>query len=239
MDIAHYYDRHWEDLPEGRVDYSRLQMIIDAVPPGVHALETGCGPGFLAAKLVEKGVDLQCTEVSHTGTERTRARGVRAQRVDLDTEPLPFPDGEFEYVIANSNLEHLFFIHRHVAECLRVLRPGGTFIWMVPNIGHWRHRWLLLRGRFPYLAESPTDLYHIRYMTMADARQTIEEGGGRVTAVRGHAGMWVRSLYPKPLRGLWRIPVAGEWFKSGYEALVRLRPSFFARYLYIEATKST
>lgn len=212
-------------------------MIIDAVPAGARALETGCGPGFLAKRLVDKGVDLQCTEVSHAGTERTRARGVRAQRVDLDVEPLPFPDAEFDYVIANSNLEHLFYIHRHVAECLRVLRPGGRFIWMVPNIGHWRYRWLLLRGRFPYLPETPTDLYHIRYMTLADARDTIGQGGGRLVIVRGHAGLWVRALYPRPLRGLWRLPLVGGLFRGAYEGLVRLRPSFFGRYLYLEAEK--
>ena len=147
MDLRDYYDNHWTHVPEGGVDYSRLRMVLDVLEPGEKVLDSGCGPGFLAALLAENGVDVVGTDVSAVGPERTRARGVEAWQVDLDTEPLPFRDGEFDAVIANSNLEHLFFIHRHIAELVRCVRPGGKFIWLVPNIGHWRYRlWLLARA---------------------------------------------------------------------------------------------
>ena len=81
------------------------------------------------------------------GPERTRGRGIDAQQVDLDTDSLPFADGAFDAVVANSNLEHLFYMRRHVSECARCVQPGGKFIWLVPNIGHWRLPALAARGR--------------------------------------------------------------------------------------------
>lgn len=227
MDLRSYYDNHWTHVPEGGVDYTRLQLVLDGLEPGEHVLDSGCGPGFLAALLQEHGIDVVGTDVSRVGPERTRARGVDARQVDLDTEPLPFPDGSFDAVVANSNLEHLFFLRRHVRECARCVRPGGKFIWLVPNIGHWHYRLWLLRGRFPTIPNAPTDEYHIRYITAHEARELIRDAGLTEVALRGHAGTWCAGLYPRVFRARPTAALAARL----YAPLVRLRPSLFARYL--------
>jgi methionine biosynthesis protein MetW len=217
---------HWTHVPEGGVDYSRLQMVVDALEPGERVLDSGCGPGFLAELLARHGVDVVGTDVSAVGPQRTRARGIEARQVDLDTEPLPFSDGEFDAVVANSNLEHLFYMRRHVRECLRCVKPGGKFIWLVPNLGHWRYRLWLLAGRFPYVPEGPTDEYHIRYTTAHEAKKLLRESGVRRITLRGHAGTWCR-LYPRLLVNRF----TKRYFDLVYAPLVRLWPSLFARYL--------
>jgi methionine biosynthesis protein MetW len=233
VDLRDYYDDHWTHVPEGGVDYSRLQFVIDGLDPGEKVLDSGCGPGFLAAMLRDHGCDVTCIDVSRVGPERTRARGVEAQQVDLDTEPAPFEDGTFDTVIANSNLEHLFYMRRHLKELSRLVRPGGKFIWLVPNIGHWRYRLWLLFGRFPYIPESPTDEYHIRYVTAYEGRRLLGDAGLTNIRLRGHAGTWVRGLYPRVLVN----KHTKRYFDPPYEALTRFRPSFFARYLCFYATK--
>ena len=59
MDLRDYYDEHWTHVPEGQVDYSRLQYVVDALEPGERVLDSGCGPGFLAELLARHGVDVE------------------------------------------------------------------------------------------------------------------------------------------------------------------------------------
>jgi methionine biosynthesis protein MetW len=227
MDLRDYYDNHWTHVPEGGVDYSRLQYVLDYLEPGERVLDSGCGPGFLAAMLRDAGMNVVGTDVSRVGPERTRARGIDAQQVDLDTDPLPFEDGAFDAVVANSNLEHLFYMHRHIKELVRCVRPGGKFIWLVPNIGHLRYRLWLLAGRFPYVRDSPTDEYHIRYVTAYEGKKLLHDAGVEQIQLRGHAGTWVSGLYPRILVNRVTKPT----FDRIYEPLVSFRPSLFARYL--------
>lgn len=233
MDLQDYYDHHWTELPEGEVDFDRLRMIVRHVEPGTRVLEAGCGPGFLAKLLKDRGADVIGTDVSRVGTERTARRGVPTRHVDLDTMTLPFADESFDTVVCNSNLEHLFYLDDNVAECLRVLKVGGTFIWMEPNTGHWRYRLWLLFGRFPYIPNSPTDPYHIRHVTAYELRRHCVRNGLVVQELLGHAGLWCRALYPSWFyaRGVARV------VHAVYPALVRLRPSVFARYLFVRAVK--
>jgi methionine biosynthesis protein MetW len=216
MDLIDYYDQHWTELPEGDVDWDRLQMIVSRVNAGDRVLEAGCGPGFLAKLLADKGAHVVGTDVSHVGARRTAARGIETHHVDLDTMRLPFPDEHFDTVVCNSNLEHLFYLDRNVAECLRVLRRGGTFVWMEPNSAHWRYRLWLLFGRWPYIPNSPTDPYHIRHLTAYELRRHCARNGVQVVETRGHAGSGARDsiragLAPRhrPARRP-RLPAAGS-----------------------------
>src|SRR5206468_11671408 len=90
MDLVDYYDKHWTELPEGDVDWDRLQMIVSRVRPGDLVLEAGCGPGFLAKLLKDRGARVIGTDVSQVGARRTAARGIETHHVDLDTMRLPF-----------------------------------------------------------------------------------------------------------------------------------------------------
>ena len=107
-----------------------------------------------------------------------------------------FADEHFDTVVCNSNLEHLFYLDRNVAECLRVLKRGGTFIWMEPNSAHWRYRLWLLAGRWPYIENSPTDPYHIRHLTAYELQRHCTRNGLVVRELIGHAGLWCRPIYP-------------------------------------------
>ena len=199
MDLVSYYDSYWSAKDDG-VDYARLGLIIRRIEAGENVLEVGCGPGMLAMKLKEKGAQVTGVDLSRLAIERAVKKGIIAIQVDLDTQPLPFVANSFDAVVSDSALEHIFFSRRAIEECVRVLRPGGKFILLLPNVGHWILRLALLMGRFPYVKNSPTDETHIRFYTVYEAKRICKGLGLQVEAVDGSASLWVENFYPPLLR---------------------------------------
>jgi SAM-dependent methyltransferase len=106
-------------------------------------LELGCGNGRFASLLlprVDWGIDLNPREI-----ELCAARnGLYGRLSCMDARRLIFADGVFATVFANCVVEHIPDLDRVLAECRRVLRPGGALIATVPLIEMNRH--LLFRG---------------------------------------------------------------------------------------------
>jgi SAM-dependent methyltransferase len=107
--------------------YDRLlgAAVAEAVGPAIDAelgdarrvLDVGCGGGRLTARLGAVGID-PCPP------SRPRvaplARAVAAA--------LPFADATFDAVVSSCSIKHWPDRHAGMAECRRVLRPGGRLI---------------------------------------------------------------------------------------------------------------
>jgi ubiquinone/menaquinone biosynthesis C-methylase UbiE len=97
-----------------------------------RVLDAGCGGGGMPVSLAEEadtvvGIDL---------TPRYRDAGVRLGRelgranlafAQADGTALPFHDATFDVVLSHAVIEHVADAARYLAECARVLKPGG---WM-------------------------------------------------------------------------------------------------------------
>lgn len=220
MNLVEFYDAYWRQADD-TFDIERLDLIARRVTAGANVLEVDCGPGVLARIMQERGAQVIGTDLSIVAVERARAKGIVAQQVDVDTEPLPFDDASFDTVVSNSMIEHRFFPEKSFDECMRVLKPGGKFIVCLPNIAHWLCRWWILTGRFPYVENSPTDMLHIRFFTVPDVKRLCKERGLRVLEVDGSASLWAKDFYPRWIRS--------RRLRGLYSKLAHLYPSLFAR----------
>jgi SAM-dependent methyltransferase len=134
--------------PDGRLA-GRLTQLADAasyhVRPRGRILDLGCGTGDLARHL--SGVGFQVTGCDVSASMLTRAAAtdsagaVEWVRLNPDWQVLPFADGAFDSVVASSVLEYVGSPAVVLAECTRVMRPGGVVLVTVPDLTH-PVRWL-------------------------------------------------------------------------------------------------
>jgi SAM-dependent methyltransferase len=98
------------------------------IPP---VLEIGCGNGRFTSLLlphVDCAVDINPRAVQHCAGRN----GTYHHLTCMDARHLAFGDGAFSTVFANCVIEHIPDLAGVLAECRRVLRPGGAFITTVP-----------------------------------------------------------------------------------------------------------
>ena len=97
-------------------------------------LDIGCGPGFLLREFRDRGWEVHGTEFSVQSA--AHARDVLQLPISVgDVNNLKFQDGNFDAVVMWHVLEHMIDPQATVAQVARLLRPGGTFLCAVPNLG--------------------------------------------------------------------------------------------------------
>lgn len=173
---------------------------------GGRLLDLGAGRGeFL------HGFALQGFQA--TGIDRSRPKQPRFSETivcaDYEKNPLPFADASFDVLFNKSVLEHVFEVSRLLAECHRVLAPGGRLICMVPDWdAQWRHFY--------------DDWTHVRPFTLTGLRECIQSHGFRL-----HAAEHFRQL---PL--LWDKPYLGP-----VASAAALLPRAFKKFKFVRFSK--
>ena len=134
----------FDDLDEYRFD--KLRYLPQLVDFGGFSnqtlLEVGCGIGTDLVRFARGGARATGVDLSQT------AIGLAARNVELhglkpvelqvgNGEALPYPDNTFDHVYAHGVIQYTADPAQLVRECHRVLRPGGTGIFMVYNRLSW------------------------------------------------------------------------------------------------------
>ena len=129
-------------------------------------LDAGCGEGYgtqaLAARWPTLALDYDEWTAQHLARAHPTLPAVRG-----NLTALPLRDDAADVVVSLQTVEHVWDQPRFVAECARVLRPGGVLVLSTPN-----------RLTFP-----PGNIYHHREL---DADELIALMGVHVDGVAVH-----------------------------------------------------
>jgi SAM-dependent methyltransferase len=115
------------------------------VVAGGELLDLGCGSGELARHLAAGGYRVSGCDIAPLMLRQAAAadtgQAVRWIRLEPSWRTLPFAVSSLDAVVAASVLEYVQDPAAVLAECARVLRPGGVLLCTVPNLAH-PVRWL-------------------------------------------------------------------------------------------------
>jgi ubiquinone/menaquinone biosynthesis C-methylase UbiE len=132
------YDDKWSiSFDERCISYARDRFEHVAGPtsaPYATSLELGCGTGFFTLNLKLAGILDQAwvTDLS-PGMVAVAQRNAAALGFEIsgrvaDAERLPFDDDSFDLVLGHAVLHHIPDLDQSLREVLRVLKPGGRFV---------------------------------------------------------------------------------------------------------------
>ena len=133
------YDEKWSISFDERcttfaVDRFRAAVGDDRAVPYGHALEIGCGTGFFLLNLMQGGIARRgtVTDLSPGMVEvalgNAAGLGLDVDGRVADAETIPVPDASVDLVVGHAVLHHIPDLDAAFREILRVLRPGGRFV---------------------------------------------------------------------------------------------------------------
>src|SRR5215203_3110595 len=116
-----FVGRYGPELASGLIDFA-------GVEPGMRTLDVGCGPGALAAMLVERlgAARVSAADPSRPFVDACRTRLPGVGGVEAYGGALPFGDGDFDAAVSQLVVNFMRDGESGVREMARVTRPGGV-----------------------------------------------------------------------------------------------------------------
>jgi glycosyltransferase involved in cell wall biosynthesis len=227
-----FFDRKFDvNPPEATYDVklgfaSSHTAAIDAATPGGHVLDIGCGQGYVAAEVANKGCRVTGMD-RYVPNELEGPDGVDFIRWDLDRKEFPVNVSQFDQILMLDIIEHLKAPEDFMDE-LRFAtgckRP--EVIMTTANIGFFATRLMLLLGQFNYGKKGILDATHTRLFTFRSMRELLKQSDYKILEMRGIPAPFPKALGDNAVsRLLLRIN----------SALIRLSRGLFSYQIFVRA----
>lgn len=216
-------------LPGYRSQWDFDVFYLPSLPHG-RLLDVGCGSGMMMKRMAELGWQVQGIDFAPKAVEVARSQGLDVRLGGLDEQG--FDEDSFDAVVMSHVIEHVSYPRELLANCYRLLKPGGHLVSITPNASSWGHH--LYQRNWTNL-DPPR---HLHVFTVEAMAMLAEECGfrrARVTSVPANAhgvlwssrqlkrhdellwerysareAIWARAMQQTEWLRLWIDPDAGE-----------------------------
>jgi SAM-dependent methyltransferase len=145
-----HFDYNWAMITQDRLEHFRRRyaglrsgwmpattvyqrQVASVLVPGCRVLDLGCGRGGIVERLGDAG---RWIGVDPDRDSLRQHRASAVPRSCAAAERLSFQAQSFDVVVASWVLEHLPAPEVTFREVARILRPGGAFFFLTPNVAH-------------------------------------------------------------------------------------------------------
>ena len=130
---AQGYDEGWRGRLHHQIADRTADLALTCVPAPGRILDGGCGTGYLLGRLAARvpqaevvaGIDAAPAMIE---VGRDAAADDRLRFVVGTAERLPWPAACFDLVVSTTSFDHWADQRAGLAECARVLAPGGSLV---------------------------------------------------------------------------------------------------------------
>jgi ubiquinone/menaquinone biosynthesis C-methylase UbiE len=147
------YEAGWRGRMHYQIADRTADLAVTLMPAPRRLLDIGCGTGYLLRQLALRcpramelvGIDPAPAMIR---TAQAAATDSRLRLLPGRAEELPFPAGTFDLVVSSTSFDHWSDQQAGLAQCARVLVPGGWLVlsdvfsaWLRPTlIGRRAHK---------------------------------------------------------------------------------------------------
>lgn len=117
-------------VPLRREDADHEVRFLGAIPGG-RLLDVGCGTGEWLLAMRDRGWDVEGVEVDQNAVDAALGLGLEVRCGIL--EQMDYPDASFDAITLCHVIEHLPHMGATIAECARLLKPGGRLVISTPS----------------------------------------------------------------------------------------------------------
>jgi SAM-dependent methyltransferase len=157
------------------------RVILEWSGKGNRVLDLGCHEGDISALIRAAGNSVTGIDLPGIAAVAREKHALDAIGHDLN-RPFPFAADEFDVVVCASVLDDIPDDLGHLRECLRVLKPGGRLIVIVPNDVSLFRRFQSLLGHSSRNFGAATGYHTLHCYTLSGIKTLLALAGFKVEA---------------------------------------------------------
>lgn len=157
-----------------------IERLLPPPAPGLRAIDIGCGNGFVAGWLMQRGYSVVGVDASRGGIDHAKKNypNGRFECIEI-TDDLcgTLNEQPFDLVISTEVVEHLYAPRTWAQTAFKGLKPGGRFICSTPYHGFLKNLALSLTNKWDDHHTPLWDGGHIKFWSRATLGRLLSETG--------------------------------------------------------------